>query len=254
MPVVPLPPYGIALALDQEDLTAAHRLTAQVRESIGLLKVGLSLFTRVGPEAIKLGQEFQLPVFLDLKLHDIPHQIERTVAQASHLGASLLTLHAAGGARMLQQAVKQVEREGSSILLAAVTVLTSMESDDLQQLGFAHSNPQQLVLHLTRLARQEGIRAFVCSPEEASLLRKEFGPDVTLITPGIRNALPSQANRQEDQKRTATLERAFLQGANWFVIGRPISHAPDPQSAAQRFAHELSQAIATQHQNDTLTP
>ncbi len=206
-----------------------------------MLKVGLELFVQAGPAAVALGAEAGRPVFLDLKLHDIPETVERAVAQASTLGARMLTVHAAGGAAMLGRAVERARKEGHGLEIVAVTVLTSLDGRDLAAMGVA-SDVGAHVERLARLAWNEGVRTFVCSPHEAALLRKALGPAAMLVTPGVRPA--ASATGSDDQKRTMTAGEAIAHGADWVVVGRPIRDATDPGAAARGLAQEARAALA----------
>jgi orotidine-5'-phosphate decarboxylase len=225
----------LAFALDYPTLDEARRGAALVRESAGVLKIGLELFVREGPAATRLGSELGCEVFLDLKLHDIPETVERAVASAAELGVRYLTVHAAGGPKMLARAA---ERAASSRLsLLAVTVLTSLDAGDLKEVGVERS-PTEQALGLARLAWREGIRGFVCSSAEVGSLRRELGPEAILVTPGIRPAGP----RSDDQKRTGTPAEAVEQGSSLLVVGRPIRDAESPGATARAIADEIAEA------------
>jgi orotidine-5'-phosphate decarboxylase len=229
----------IAFALDFASLSEARRAASAVREDVGMLKVGLELFVRAGPAAAAIGRELGLPVFLDLKLHDIPETVERAVAQAALLGARFVTVHAGGGPAMLRRAVLRAASEGSGLRIAAVTVLTSLDVDDLEAMGV----PGGVEAHARRLARvahDAGVRSFVCSPRELRAMRAELGDEVILIAPGIRGAASA-----DDQKRTSTASQAMLDGADWLVVGRPIRDAGDPAAAARGLASEARVARST---------
>ena len=180
------------------------------------------------------------PGFLDLKLHDIPETVGRAVVRASALGARMLTVHASGGAAMLKQAVDRARKEGGTLEIVAVTVLTSFDGGDLAAIGAGPDVAAQ-VERLGRLAWDQGVRSFVCSPREAARLRAALGPDATLVTPGVRFAEGSAA---DDQKRTMTAAEAIAAGADWLVVGRPIRDAADRAAAARRFAAEVQAARA----------
>jgi orotidine-5'-phosphate decarboxylase len=227
-------PSRVVLALDYPSLDPARALALAVKGAVGMLKVGLELYVAAGPGAVALGRETGLPVFLDLKLHDIPETVERAVARASALGARILTVHAAGGRAMVRRAVERARKEGTGLEIAAVTVLTSLDAGDLADTGVPGDVPSQ-VERLARLAWNEGVRTFVCSPHEAARLRAGLGTDATLITPGVRSA--GDAGR-DDQKRTMTAGEAVAAGARWVVVGRPIRDAADPLAAAQAFTRE----------------
>jgi len=230
-------PTPIAVALDVDSLEEARTLSKAVAPEVGMLKVGLELFTHAGPEAVRLGREVDLPVFLDLKLHDIPETVERAVARVCDLGVSLLTVHASGGPRMLSRAVERANKSGTGLTIAAVTVLTSLDDNDLASMGFAEGSSAS-ALRLAAVAAKEGVAAFVCSPVELSAMRAALGPSALLVTPGIR----SRTAPPSDQKRTATAHEAISAGASWVVVGRPIRDAADPAHAAREIANDIRAA------------
>ena len=232
----------ICFALDHASLDEARRAAAEVRDEVGMLKVGLELFVHEGPAALAVGAENGLPVFLDLKLHDIPETVERAVARASALGAKVLTVHASGGPAMLGRAVQRAAREGAGLSIAAVTVLTSLDASDLAATGVVGDVAAQ-VQRLARMAFDAGVRAFVCSPHEVAATRAALGPDATLITPGVR-ADAGEPGVRDDQKRVATAARAVTDGADWLVIGRPIRDAKDPRAAASALREQADAARA----------
>jgi len=227
----------LVLALDLPTLDQARAMALAVREAVGMLKVGLELFVEAGPRAVALGEEAGRPVFLDLKLHDIPETVDRAVARASALGARMLTVHASGGPAMVRRAVERAAAEGAGLEIVAVTVLTSLDARDLGAIGVGGDLVSQ-VERLARMAWAEGVRAFVCSPREAATLRAALGPDATLITPGVRPA----GGSSDDQKRTMTAGEAIHSGASWVVVGRPIRDAADPLAAARAIASEVASA------------
>jgi orotidine-5'-phosphate decarboxylase len=228
----------IAFALDLPSLDQARAMALAVRDAVGMLKVGLELFVEAGPAAVALGDDARRPVFLDLKLHDIPETVERAVARASQLGVRMLTVHASGGPAMLRRAVERARKEGAGLEIVAVTVLTSLDAGDLAAMGLAGDVAAQ-VERLARMAWNEGVRAFVCSPHEAARLRAALGPEATLVTPGVRAA--GEAGK-DDQKRTMTAAEAVAAGASWVVVGRPIRDAADPLTAARAIAAEVEAA------------
>jgi len=224
---------ALIVALDTPSLAEASALASRVKDSADALKVGLELFVAEGPEAVRtLARE--RPIFLDLKLHDIPETVDRAVARAAALGASLLTVHAGGGPAMLERAVKRAEKEATGLRIVAVTVLTSLDRADLEATGVDRDAAEH-ALALARMARAAGVDAFVCSPREVGALRDALGGDVALITPGVRPA----GETVGDQKRTDTPEGAIAAGANAVVVGRPIRDAADPRVAAERIKHVL---------------
>ncbi len=193
-------------------------------------KVGLELFTAVGPSILQALKERGKRIFLDLKLHDIPHTVARAAQVAIGYGVDLLTVHAAGGSAMLQAAVAATQ--GSSCRLLAVTLLTSLGPDQVRQELGVERDPGDYVLQLARLALDQGVNGLVCSPQEVGRLRQALGPEVLLVTPGIRLGDPQAG---DDQRRVCTPEAALRAGANYLVVGRPITTAADPVAAWQRF-------------------
>jgi len=230
---------GLAFAVDVADMRAAAEAVAAVGDAVDMLKVGLELFVVGGPAAVRLGESSRLPVFLDLKLHDIPETVERAVGRACALGAKLLTVHASGGAAMLERAVARAQKEATGLEVVAVTVLTSLDDADLEASGIAGGVATH-ALRLARLSWSAGVRAFVSSPHEVARMRAELGPTAILITPGIR----SSTSRGDDQKRVATAGQAIRDGADWLVVGRPIRDAGDPRAAALALQKELTGARA----------
>jgi len=230
----------VIFALDLPSIDQAKAMALAVRDEVGMLKVGLELFVEAGPRAVAIGKELGRPVFLDLKLHDIPETVERAVGRACALGARMLTVHASGGSAMLSRAVARAAKEGGTTEIVAVTVLTSFDAKDLDAIGVGPDVGAQSE-RLGRLAWDAGVRSFVCSPHEASRLRAALGPHATLVTPGVR---PADAPDKDDQKRTMTATQAVAAGADWLVVGRPIRDAADPAAAARRIANEIAAARA----------
>ncbi len=226
----------IVFPLDASNAAEARALAARVAPAVGVLKVGLELFVAEGPSVLAVGSEHGRPVFLDLKLHDIPETVERAVASAASHGVRYLTVHASGGPEMLRRAAARAEREScGQTMLLAVTVLTSMSDDDLALTGVPDGARDQVV-RLARLAWDNGVRGFVCSPLEVAVLRETLGPGATLVVPGVRPAGAAQG----DQKRVATPAATVRAGADLLVIGRPIRDAHDPRAAAAAIAAEIA--------------
>ncbi|GLY72028.1 orotidine-5'-phosphate decarboxylase [Actinoallomurus iriomotensis] len=221
----------IAVALDAPDLETAARWATLVTPHVSTVKVGLELYLRYGPDVVaSVRGATGVQVFLDLKLHDIPATVAGAARAVSRLKPAYLTVHAVGGASMIRAAAEAAP----NTKIAAVTVLTSLAEDDLTSIGL--SGPAlDAVRRLSALAVGAGAQALVCSPMEAAAVRAEVGPDVTLITPGVR---PRGAATQ-DQARVATPEEALASGADLLVIGRPITAAPDPGAAAADIAAAL---------------
>lgn len=228
----------LAFALDYSEVNAASIAVEQVAPYVGVLKIGLEMFVREGPGAIRLGAHLGCETFLDLKLHDIPETVERAVANACQLGVRYLTLHASGGPRMLSQAVERAAKEGAELTLLAVTVLTSLDGSDLQAMGVRNS-PAEQALALARMAQSVGVSGFVCAASEVSRLRSELGKSAILVTPGIRPA----GLAANDQKRVETPNSAIRAGSSLLVVGRPIRDAADPRAAAERIEREIAQAL-----------
>jgi orotidine-5'-phosphate decarboxylase len=230
----------LAYALDFPSFALAEQGAERVADAVGVLKVGLELFVSEGPRAIELGRRLGCDVFLDLKLHDIPETVERAVAAAAAHGVRYLTLHAAGGPKMLAAAARRAERENTGLTLLAITVLTSLDSSDLQAVGVS-GDPSQQVLRLAQLAHGQGIPGMVCSAVEVAALRAALGPKAVLVTPGIR---PQASTGPDDQKRTGTPESAIRAGSSLLVVGRPIRDAADPAAAARAISDEIQRASA----------
>ena len=229
------PKNKLALALDVSDLSSAKRLITQTRDSIGTFKVGLELFTAVGPVAVSLVHEAGARCFLDLKLHDIPATMARAVKQISKLGVNYLTVHAAAGTEALQASQKAA---GSSVQLLAVTLLTSLNERKLQELEFV-GTPAEITKHLAQVAWNVGVRGFVASPNECKELKEHLGSKAFVATPGIR---PSGSD-PTDQKRIATPSTAIANGSDLLVVGRPIRDADNPAHAAEKIASEVRSTL-----------
>jgi len=221
----------IAVALDAPDLETAARWATLVTPHVTTVKVGLELYLRYGPDVVaSVRGATRVQVFLDLKLHDIPATVAGATRAVARLKPAFLTVHATGGEAMIRAAV---ENAGTA-KIAAVTVLTSLRDGDLESLGLA-GPASDAVRRLAVLAVDAGAQALVCSPQEANAVRAEVGPDITLITPGVRPA----GSATQDQARVATPEEALEAGADLLVIGRPITGAPDPGAAAAAIAAVL---------------
>jgi orotidine-5'-phosphate decarboxylase len=212
---------------------AALRLVEQLAPAVGGFKVGKELFVREGPALVRRLRDQGACVFLDLKFHDIPNTVARAVAAATDLGVHMLTIHTSGGFRMLEAAERAALESAGRLgreapLILGVTVLTSLANKDLEQVGIQCAVGRQ-VERLARLAVKAGLRGLVCSPLELAFLRTVVPKDCRLISPGIR-AVGSVA---DDQKRTLSAAQALAAGADWLVIGRPITAAPNPRRAAE---------------------
>lgn len=225
----------VLVAIDRPDLEGALALARSLVGAVGGLKLGLELFVAEGPAAVRALAATGLPIFLDLKLHDIPNTVAGAVRAAAGLGAALLTVHAAGGRAMLEAAVRAARASPSPPRLLAVTVLTSLDAGDLAATGVADA-PLEQAVRLARLAREAGLDGVVCSPQEIAAVRAALGPEPLVVVPGIRPA----GGATGDQKRVASPAEALAAGADLLVIGRPITAAPDPAAAARGIAEEIA--------------
>ena len=231
----------LIVALDFNTAEAAAHMTDKLRGHAGMFKVGMEAFTSEGPMLARYLIDSGEKVFLDLKFLDIPNTVRGACRAAAKMGVSLLNVHALGGRKMLRAAVEGAT-EGASAgrprpLVLAVTILTSLAAEDLDELGIA-GPPESAVLRMARLAQSEGLDGVVASAKEVSALRRECGPDFVIVTPGIRPA-GAAAN---DQSRTATPKSALDAGADYLVIGRPITAAPDPATAAKAILEEMQES------------
>lgn len=234
----------LIVALDVESANEADALVELLAGEVGMFKVGSQLFTTHGPEVVKKIVARGSKVFLDLKFHDIPHQVSGSARAAAQLGVSMFTLHASGGSEMMKRAVEAVAEvaakeniERASVL--AVSVLTSLDASSLAEIGMA-DEPKQTVLRLVELAHAAGVDGVVSSPQEVEAIRALVkNPKFLLVTPGIR---PVEAEAG-DQKRIATPEFALSSGSTYLVIGRPITEAKDPKAAAHAIVQQMQVAL-----------
>ena len=227
----------LTVALDFPSARLALDCVDRLDGACKWVKVGLELYCASGNDFIETLRSRGLEVFLDLKLHDIPNTIAKAIQSIAHVDASLLTVHAAGGEAMLNAAVQALHLTGNGPRLLAVTLLTSMDKQQMQGVGL-HLDPASQVLRLARLAVRCGIEGLVCSAEEVTLLREHLGTTLFLVVPGIR--LIGDPN--DDQRRIATPLAAMQAGASMLVVGRPITRAPDPSAAAQTILAEIAKA------------
>jgi orotidine-5'-phosphate decarboxylase len=236
----------LIVALDVQTIADAHELVSQLKNVVGMFKVGSQLFTMAGPDFVRRTIDAGNNVFLDLKVHDIPHQVAGAARSMAELGVSLFTLHASGGSEMMRRAVDAVSevaqrRQTPRSRIIAVSVLTSIDGSTLTQIGI-NDSPANAVIRLVKLAEASGVDGIVCSPQEASEIRSLTKPGFLIVTPGIRPASSTGENKKEDQKRVATATLALRAGADYLVVGRPITSAPYPVAAAQRILDEMQAA------------
>ena len=227
-------PNPVFVALDTTDLNLARDLAQRLKPHVGGLKLGLEFFSAHGPEGVKAFTGLGVPVFLDLKFHDIPNTVAGAVRAAASLGVDILNVHAAGGAAMLKAAREAAYGVNPKTKVIAVTVLTSLSDDDLSTVG-QRGPAQDQALRLATLTRDCGLAGVVCSAHEIALLRKSMGPDFMLVVPGIRPAGAAVG----DQQRVMGPKEAHDLGASILVIGRPITGASDPAAAAREIAQSL---------------
>jgi orotidine-5'-phosphate decarboxylase len=227
------PKDRLIVALDRSTRDEVLRLADAVGDVAGMLKLGLQAFVANGPGLVAELRRRGVPLFLDLKLHDIPNTVARAVAEAARLDVDLLTIHASGGGAMVQEAARAVP-SGSRLRLLAVTLLTSLDEAGLGEIGFS-GGTGETVLRLARLAAANGAGGVVASPHETAALRQEMGSGFVIVTPGIRAAGASP----DDQARTMTAREAIRAGATYVVVGRPITDARDPRDAARAIVDEM---------------
>jgi len=229
----------LIVALDTSSRDRALDLARSLRSQVSLFKVGLELYTAAGPAIVRDLRALGVEVFLDLKFHDIPHTVARAVAEAARLGVALLDLHLSGGAVMVGRALDEINalcnlHQMRRPALLGITVLTSLGAEDLANLGVGRT-PTEQVLALAALGKEAGLDGVVASPREIVPLRQRFGPDWLIVTPGVR----PEGSPPDDQVRTLTPREAIEAGADYLVVGRPITGAPDPCEAAREILRSL---------------
>ena len=231
----------IIVALDVPKLEVALKLVEQLAPVVAAFKVGKELFVSAGSDVVRRIRATGASVFLDLKFHDITNTVAKAVAAAVQLDVQMLTIHTSGGSEMMRAAERAAQETAKKLrrtppLVLGVTILTSLDSNDLAEIGMIPNVGQQ-VERLASLAAKAGLRGLVCSPLEIAGLRQILPADMQLATPGIR---PAGAN-QDDQKRTLSPKEAIAAGANWLVIGRPIYAAENPRAAAENILASLQE-------------
>lgn len=225
----------VIVALDFAEVAEARALVARLSPERCQLKVGLELYTVAGPEFVRELVDRGFKVFLDLKLHDIPNTVECACRQVAALGIALLTVHCLGGRAMLEAARRGVDTSTSRPRIVGVTLLTSLAESDLGEIGLTGGVGER-ALALARLAHDARLDGVVCAPTEAAALRQRFGPEFLLVTPGVRPA----GSAEGDQRRTLTPGRAIAAGADFLVIGRPITRASDPLVALSTIEEDMA--------------
>ena len=213
----------IIVALDYADEKSALALVNQLEPDSCRLKVGKEMFTRLGPQFVETLTTKGFDVFLDLKFHDIPNTVAGACAAACDLGVWMVNVHASGGRRMMEAAREEIEKASHQPLLIGVTILTSLDTDDIHEIGYQGS-PAENVHNLASLTQQSGLDGVVCSPKEVASLRTALPDDFLLVTPGIRPA----GSAADDQRRTMTPAEAIKAGSSYLVMGRPITQAGNP--------------------------
>jgi len=229
------PRERLIVALDVSTAAAARKIVAAVGDSASTYKVGMQLYTAEGPAIVRELVGSGLRVFLDLKYHDIPNTVSGAVREAARLGVSMLTVHASGGGKMLRAAVEAAQAANPNLLLLAVTVLTSLDDVELGMIGLRGGVLDQ-VRRLAALALSNGCKGVVASALEAGALRKEFGRDFAIVTPGVRPA----GSGPHDQARVVTPAEAIAAGASHIVVGRPITDASDPAAEARAILGQMA--------------
>ena len=229
----------IIVALDVPNVDKALALAEQVAPVVGAFKIGSELFTSAGPDIVRRIRATGAAVFLDLKFHDIPNTVAKAVAAATRLDVQMLTIHTGGGLAMMRAAEASAQETAKALgrpapLVLGVTVLTSMDGDELSAVGLP-PNPGKQVGRLAALAASSGLRGLVCSPLELAALRQSLPASMQLVTPGIRGP----GDDAGDQKRTLSATEAMAAGASWLVIGRPIYAAENPRVAAEKILASL---------------
>ena len=213
----------VIVALDYDNQDSALTLADRLDPTLCRLKVGKELFTAAGPSVVKKLTDRGFDIFLDLKFHDIPNTVAKAIGTAADLGVWMTNVHASGGSRMMSAARQALDSKGSDMLLIGVTVLTSMDVSDLEEVG-VQGNATAQVLRLAELAKNSGLDGAVCSAQEAKLLKESLGRGFKLVTPGIRLA----DSAADDQRRIVTPADALALGSDYLVIGRPITKSTDP--------------------------
>lgn len=226
---------SIIVALDVNTKQKALEIADQLDPKLCRVKVGKELFTSSASDVVQALQQRGFDVFLDLKFHDIPNTTAQAVCAAADMGVWMVNVHASGGRKMMETCVERLQKGGYNTQLIAVTVLTSLEQNDLKEVGI-DIEPQQHVLRLAKLTQDCGLDGVVCSAQESKMLREHLGQDFVLVTPGIRPA----GSQTDDQKRIVTPKQAMLDGSTHLVIGRPITQAENPTAMLNEILQSLN--------------
>ena len=227
----------LIVALDTDDIKLAEQLISKLAAVVKIFKVGIQLFTATGPEVIHLIQHKGAEAFLDLKFHDIPNTVSHAVEAACRYNPLMLSVHTLGGSQMLQAAVEARNQTRAKTKILGVTILTSLDKGQLEEIGLSASVNEE-VLCLAQMAKTLGLEGVIASPQEIGILRSSVGEKFIIVTPGIRPAGPMN----DDQRRTMQAKEAVLAGADYLVVGRPITQAPDPLAAAKKIFDEIRNA------------
>ena len=232
----------LIVALDVDSLEQAQEFVRLLAGEVGMFKIGKQLFTHAGPQAVRLIQDLGGEIFLDLKFHDIPNTVAKAAIEATRLGVKMFNVHASGSLEMMVTTVKEVERvcrqeKRRRPIMLAVTVLTSLNQEDLKRLGVVHKVADQVV-RLALLTKEAGMDGVVASPHEVADIREACGRGFVIVTPGIRpaNSAPN------DQQRVMTPAEALRAGVDYIVVGRPITEAKDPIAAARAIVAEMERS------------
>lgn len=235
-----MPQNQLIVALDVEDLAAANELVTTLSEDVKWFKIGKQLFTAVGPASVKLLRAAGKDIFLDLKFHDIPNTVAGAVASGTSIGANMINLHASGGLDMMRAAAEAAEQQASELgvpkpTLLGVTILTSVDEANFQRDFGTQRKLENQVACLAELSQRAGLDGVVASPLEIGMIRKVCGGDFVIVTPGVRPAWASS----NDQQRVMTPAEAIDAGADYIVVGRPITAADNPRQAARAILQEI---------------
>lgn len=227
----------IILALDVNSLTKAQSILSDLKSRIGGVKLGMEFFNSFGPDGVREISKLGIPIFLDLKLHDIPITVYKTIKTLMELDIAIINVHSSGGRDMLEAAAKaRSEFKDKSTKLIAVTVLTSLDDNDIEEIGYK-DNSEDLVLRLASLAKDSGLDGVVCSAKEISLIKSKLGKNFILVVPGIR----LEKDNKNDQKRVMSPKKAINAGADLLVIGRPITDSKDPLKTIDNILENIKQ-------------